>query len=254
MIIRRGERPRTYTIVPNDVIEDEALTWEARGLLVYLLSKPDHWHVNREHLASVGPNGVRSVRTILTELEKARYLLRRRTRGDGGRIVWECLVYDQRQTIGAVATDGRSADGPATDAPPAGGDRAALVKTDLPSTESASTEKHPAAEPPERDPQLVRAEAIVRAHWDWCHEAVQPTPTLLAKGNPFVALRNIVRGLLDAGYEDAEIAASLRVTLAFTTNAITVALRHHRDRRGGRGGMSSAQQALAQHRARRITG
>lgn len=105
----------------------------------------------------------------------------------------------------------------------------------------------PPAEPrPEMD--------IVREHWDWCHENGQPTPTLRAnvKGNPFMALVSIVRGLLDAGWPPEEITPALRETAAFTVNALTLTLNQRRHRRPG--GISPAQEALAQHRARRNAG
>ena len=42
MIIRAARPHQNYTIVHNELIEDQSLTWKARGILVYLLSKPDH--------------------------------------------------------------------------------------------------------------------------------------------------------------------------------------------------------------------
>ena len=43
MIIRAARPHQNYTVVHNELIEDSQLTWKARGILVYLLSKPDHW-------------------------------------------------------------------------------------------------------------------------------------------------------------------------------------------------------------------
>jgi hypothetical protein len=83
MIIREPRREK-FTVVSNAALEDERLSFQAKGLLVYLLSKPDGWKVSRDHLATVGPNGISSVRAILVELEKCGYLTRTRTAGEHG--------------------------------------------------------------------------------------------------------------------------------------------------------------------------
>lgn len=104
-----------------------------------------------------------------------------------------------------------------------------------PSSSREVGEMYPGGEPPagvdekpERDPQLVRAEVITKAHWEWCHaqDPPVPTPTLKAvKGNRFLAVRNICRGLLDAGWSDDQVADALRHTRAFTTDGMTYTLR-----------------------------
>lgn len=149
MIIRRGVRPRRYTVVDNETIENENLTWEARGLLVYLLSKPDSWRINRDHLATQARNGVAMVRRILSELEENGYLVRQRVQGEKGRIEWESVVYEvPAQTIGLFsaggpATGGSATDGGATDGGATGGESAVIVMT-----EATSTEKQPPENPP----------------------------------------------------------------------------------------------------------
>lgn len=126
MIVRRAGRPRRFTVVDNTTIEDSRLTWEARGMLIYLLSKPDDWSTNREHLAGQAPNGLTVVRRVLAELETCGYLVRHRTRGEDGRIQWEATIYESpAQTIGGYPADGSSD----------GGERAVLVSTEVVSTE-----------------------------------------------------------------------------------------------------------------------
>lgn len=81
---------------------------------------------------------------------------------------------------------------------------------------------------PPRDPQLVRAEAITKAHWEWCHAQTPPvpTPTLKAvKGNRWLAVRNVVRGILDGGWSDEQVTWALRSTRAFTLDGMTYTLR-----------------------------
>lgn len=108
MIVRVGKRSVGYTVIDNATLTDASLTWEARGLLAYLLSKPDDWTVSRDHLATQAPNGIAMVRRVLTELEEHGYLVRSRVNTGGGRFAWEAVVYERPTTIGANPTDGVS--------------------------------------------------------------------------------------------------------------------------------------------------
>jgi len=94
MSIERAPRRARYTIVDNTVLEDPRLSFKAKGLLAYILSKPDHWRTNRDHLASVGKDGVAAVRSAMTELEKAGYVVRRRVRGTSGQWDWHTIVHE----------------------------------------------------------------------------------------------------------------------------------------------------------------
>lgn len=81
MSIIRGPRPETkfYTL-DKSISEDPRLSWAARGLLIFLLGKPDHWEVSVKHLINqtkdaLGKSSGRDgVRVILKELEAAGYL------------------------------------------------------------------------------------------------------------------------------------------------------------------------------------
>lgn len=220
MIVRRGARPRRFTVVDNDTIEDERLTWEARGLLVFLLSKPDNWTVNREHLAGQAPNGIAVVRRVLTELEKAGYLVRKRGRGEGGRLQWEAIVYESPgQTIGASAADGSASGGSAS-----GGERAGIV-----STEGTTTEEQAPADggalvlqiaggPPPEQTNGQRASAILGAYMDWCDKEKRPRPARAGQA------AQAIRLVLDAGWSERQVKAALVASPTVTTSALEVAL------------------------------
>lgn len=83
-IIRAESRDR-YTVVHNETVEDGTLSFRALGLLVYILSKPDHWRTHVSQLASTRETGEgrEAVRTALKELERAGYVERRWERADG---------------------------------------------------------------------------------------------------------------------------------------------------------------------------
>lgn len=92
MSITRSPRPPTgYYVLDNAIISDRRLSWAARGMLAFLLSKPDNWRVSVEHLRretesagkSTGRDGVYA---ILAELERAGYVKREQERGIDGKM------------------------------------------------------------------------------------------------------------------------------------------------------------------------
>lgn len=80
-------------------LEDDRLSWKARGLLAYLLSKPDNWEVMIAHLVKQGPDGKASVRAGLLELRDAGYIRSTRSRSDLGQFDgWETQVFEEPDT------------------------------------------------------------------------------------------------------------------------------------------------------------
>lgn len=97
MIIERVSSPNGFTVIPNRALEDEGLSFRARGLLAYLLSRPPGWKTDSEKLARVGREGREAVRTALNELVAARYLIRIREQDERGRWSSRARLFDERQ-------------------------------------------------------------------------------------------------------------------------------------------------------------
>lgn len=90
--IRVAKRPR-YTAVDRRTLNDDALSFRARGVLVWLLDKPDDWRADASSIANAGREGRDAVRAALRELETAGYLVRRKYRADG-RWATEHTLYE----------------------------------------------------------------------------------------------------------------------------------------------------------------
>jgi hypothetical protein len=84
-IIRAPRRDR-FVIIEQQAIEDERLSWAARGLLGYLLSKPDDWKVLVNDLRKRGDLGRDGIYKLLRELRTLGYARYVRERDRHGRI------------------------------------------------------------------------------------------------------------------------------------------------------------------------
>ena len=136
MSIRRGKRPDTrfYTL-NKDISEDVRLSWAARGMLIFLLGKPDNWTVSVAHLMkqtdkSARPSSRDAVRSIINELIAAGYM-RADTAREGGKF----------KGVDYVVSESPETDNPAP------------AKPNAPETDNPAT-----AEPLPVDPPLINNE------------------------------------------------------------------------------------------------
>lgn len=96
--IRVAKRPR-YTSVDRRSINDEVLSFRARGVLVWLLDKPDDWRADAASIANAGKEGRDAIRAALAELEAAGYLVRRKHRTEGGNWATEHTLYEHPSIV-----------------------------------------------------------------------------------------------------------------------------------------------------------
>jgi hypothetical protein len=78
----RVARRRKFTSVDRAAVNDSRLSFRARGVLVWLLDKPDDWTTNADKITAAGKEGRDATRAALHELEGCGYLTRRRWRDD----------------------------------------------------------------------------------------------------------------------------------------------------------------------------
>lgn len=95
MIFKRGERER-FTIIDNVAVQDNTLSFKARGLLAYLLSLPEDWHIYETEISEHSTDGIKAVRSGIKELISAGYISRSSQRNPSGKFMgYEYLVYDK---------------------------------------------------------------------------------------------------------------------------------------------------------------
>lgn len=67
-----------FAQVPNQLLEDERISWRAKGVHGYLLSRPENWETDADRIAAAGKEGREAVRTAMRELETYGWIARPR--------------------------------------------------------------------------------------------------------------------------------------------------------------------------------
>ncbi|MCL1124132.1 hypothetical protein [Shewanella surugensis] len=95
MAIYKANISQEFTVIPNSTIQDKVLTFEARGLLSFMLSLPENWGFHTKWLQEQSPKCGRDKLTrMLTELQGANYVRKQVVRNDKGLITGtDWLVY-----------------------------------------------------------------------------------------------------------------------------------------------------------------
>jgi DNA-binding transcriptional MocR family regulator len=88
-----------FTRVPNAAVEDERLDLRSRGLLLFMLSKPDGWTFRERALAKQAGVGRDQVRSAMQKLIEAGYVRRRWESRDDGPPAMVTEVYDRSQDV-----------------------------------------------------------------------------------------------------------------------------------------------------------
>lgn len=82
--IRRVKRRSNFTTVNNDYLQDEKLSWKAKGLITYIMSLPHDWTLNLSDLKNRSKDGRDSTAAGLRELIENGYCCRNMQRGENG--------------------------------------------------------------------------------------------------------------------------------------------------------------------------
>ena len=136
MAIIRQKRKERFSIIDNRVIEDKRLSWGARGLLEYMLSKPDDWKFYMSELISHSDkDGRDKTYGYMDELKKYGYVTRKQKRNSNGKFGNQDLIVNDSPLTGFPYTAKPDTDSPDTVNP-------ALLNTDFkPNTDIPNTNK-----------------------------------------------------------------------------------------------------------------
>lgn len=96
MIAKKIQKNENFTIVDNDYLRDENLSFKAKGILTYFLSLPGDWVIYFDEIITHSKDGIRSFRSGIDELIKEGYIRRYPIRENGIIVRWETEVYEKK--------------------------------------------------------------------------------------------------------------------------------------------------------------
>lgn len=85
MILKIKKRENPYVQIDKSIVDDPKITWKAKGILIYLLAKPDDWEVYAADIVKHAIDGRDAVYSGLNELIAAGYIGRTDVRGEAGK-------------------------------------------------------------------------------------------------------------------------------------------------------------------------
>lgn len=225
--IRVASRQR-FTSIDRKTLNDSRLSFRARGVLAWLLDKPDNWTTNSDAIAAAGKEGRDAIRVALRELEGCGYLKRERVRGDRGRWFTETLIYERPPDgTDATGTDFQAPENPPREGATGTGPPTPDFQASFPSSTLRTKTETPPADGGRGEPKYPVALPLVKAWWDDRVQRGLPVAAGRAtkKGNPFMGLVQLVQDFLDAGWTEEAVTRALTATRAYTRPAIEFVLR-----------------------------
>lgn len=111
MIVRLKKQEHDYVIICRHCAQDSTLSWKARGLLFYLLSQQEDFHVKVAELVKMAPDGRDSVYSAINELKEAGYVETVERRDGGGRVTGIEYIVSEVRKQDKVAFENNSKEG-----------------------------------------------------------------------------------------------------------------------------------------------
>ena len=94
-ISKNKENP--YVMLNKKPLDDVRLSWKAKGIWAYLLSKPDNWTVRPKDIENRSKDGREAVASALNELEQFGYVVRTEVRDKGKFMGFEYTIFEEPQ-------------------------------------------------------------------------------------------------------------------------------------------------------------
>jgi len=246
MTTLRVEKRSRFATVDRRTVNDKRLSWAARGLLVWLLDKPDDWITSTDRLTRESPQGRHAVRSILHELEALGYLVRSRSRTAAGTLSdAEWIIREVAEVPIEVDSEGEPTSGfPTLDKPtyeePTSDNRTAYRRLTPTETEKTETESDPesvASLPSEgrglvklddRKTLAVARDRISREVLNRWWEGEVPRPA-----QPYIACQKVVSKMLEVGWSPDDVFFALSEAPVVSTGALTMALKMRKKKSAG---------------------
>ena len=95
-VVKIKKKTSHFSVIDTRFFNDTRLTWKAKGLLGYLLSKPDDWKVRMKDLEKRSPKGIREIKSGMKELIRYGYAEMIRKQTQSGKFQGtEYVIYEE---------------------------------------------------------------------------------------------------------------------------------------------------------------
>lgn len=95
----KKDRNNPYIMLNKEFVNDTSLSFKAKGILLYLLSKPDNWRIMVCDLINISTDKETAVRAGIKELITCGYIEKKIIRNKGKFKRFEYIIYETRQDI-----------------------------------------------------------------------------------------------------------------------------------------------------------
>jgi hypothetical protein len=98
LITLKINKTKNFSVLSLQIIEDDRLSWQSKGLHTYLISRPPNWKIRYRDLLNRSKNGKTSLTATLKELKSAGYLTiqQERMAGRFDKKIWN--IFESPQT------------------------------------------------------------------------------------------------------------------------------------------------------------
>lgn len=213
MPIHHHPKSRDFLMIENATVRDRRLSFKARGVLAWLLSKPADWEPTVERLAEESPDGVFAIRSACKELEATGYLVRKKSRGRAGEWLNTWHVHE-------VPPSAETAQLPGVETAPEPGSKTAQPKKT-------------SVKPEDQVPFAGAADRVAKS--EWARRKLKPV-------GGFLAFRARVLEALNAGATEEQLLAVLPTMTTFTRGSFDFALNGNGTKRGHKAPVDEAAQ------------
>lgn len=171
MIFRIVKRENPYVTIDKRPIEDVTLSWKAKGILAYLLSRPPGWEIVKVDLINRATDGREAVETAMQELRRSGYARLMHFKGGSKWLVAEHpSLWEDKATQDSIdATEGpevRDTGKPYTGKPYTANPPLVMNegnKNELTNTGSFALDNSPPSKPSREKTEQQRAKNVVEA-------------------------------------------------------------------------------------------
>lgn len=92
----------SFTVMPNNHLQDKNLSLKAKGLLCTMYALPNQWDYSMNGLCTITNTGITAMRNIIAELEIQGWLTRQQIRNEKGKFEYIYIVHIRKKKINPI--------------------------------------------------------------------------------------------------------------------------------------------------------